>query len=228
MDNQQYLDRFKEYDSALKQAVNYRNDSLTVEALRQEKRRRVHEAQRELKRDLPNPATHSDLARVKANQALQNLAPKTADQVAVTVNEWAKVESMLSNGSSLETLISKADRNRLSAIYDRFPTSATATGLTELEAVKDEIDLRTLNRLAELSDADAVSSVESRNESESRAIWQKAIDETCEGELSLLTRTQLHKIVGPAFEENQGSAMSEATMSRQLKLINLNSFTGGE
>lgn len=227
MENKQYLERFKQYDLAINKAVNYKNDSLTSEALKQQQQAMVSQAKKALRRDLPNPETHAGMAEVQSRKALKQLTPTTTDQIALTKNEWSKVESLLSKGLQLGKVIADADTERLSAIYDQFPTSATATGLTDLDSVTEEINQLALTRLAELGNAQAQQAIEAQGRRQQVSTWHKAIEETCEGELSIQTRGQLHSIIGTQFEDIQTGPAQQASVSRQLKLINLNSYAHG-
>jgi hypothetical protein len=223
-------DAFRKFKAAERAAVEYRNDSLTSEALQQERARRLASARDELRKASPAEAGQDlEEAERKRQQALDALAPTNADSVAVIGNEWAKVEALLDAGRNLAQLIEDASALRIAAILDRMPTRLVITS-EEPDAALAEITDLSMKRLAVLGNPSASAAAELYQSAVFASAWQQVIAQAAEpfSEVSVSALTALynaspddHEVVqaGLAFDAQVQNAIRQVDASRTPLLV---------
>lgn len=91
-------------------------------------------------------------------KAFEKIASQDANSVAVTQNEWAKVNTLLTAGRSLTHIIENADVRRLAAILDHLD-SDLAAHTNDPDGVAAEVSQAVLVRLAPLGQQEVIDAV---------------------------------------------------------------------
>ncbi|MFJ4074784.1 hypothetical protein [Curtobacterium sp. NPDC089991] len=172
-----YADAYVAFRKAEREAVLFDNSDWHRRAVHDERIKRLESARETLEKAMPAPAA-TDISAVqeKAADALRSLRPANADAVAVTSNEWAKVEARLNAGQNLAKLIEAADRETLSAVIDRMPTRLVSTSPEPEDAIA-EIEALAVRRLAELGDETAASAIAAQRTASVASAWGAILEQ---------------------------------------------------
>ena len=182
-------------------------------------------ARAELLATLPDPTPTEDGTDPREAVFGQLLATD-ANTVAVASHEWAKVEKLLAVGRDLGQLIRTADRRRLAAILDQFPTSKVAIDTGDTDAVVAEVQGLAFDRLVQLGDPEAQKAAQQSKVQAHTDAWHRVLREAAEGEVSVVTQSALHRVAPDEFQATVGSPEEE--VETQAKLRNLERFSADQ
>lgn len=153
MTNTNYAETLRKFNADVKSAVSFHNPDFTNSAITRQRIELLQRARTQLASKLP--ATRPANPVEERAEIFDRLRPGTADAVAVTLNEWSKVQRLLESGRNFANLIAQADERRLAAIVDQFPTSEFAD-TPEGDEIVAEVQELAFRRLVELGDLEAV------------------------------------------------------------------------
>lgn len=141
----EFTDTVNRHLSAITAAAEFTDPDLKPEAAQRHRMEGARTARESLREHIVSlPDTGGD----PRDGALDDLAPTTADSVAVLGNERDTVRALLDSGQNLARLIDRATETRAAAIYAHRET--LALGSSDPEAAAEEIAVRVFDRLAEL------------------------------------------------------------------------------
>jgi flagellar motility protein MotE (MotC chaperone) len=182
MTNTNYADTLRKFNADVKNAVSFHNPDFTNSAITRQRIELLQRARTQLAAKLP--ATPPANPVEERAQIFDRLRPGTADAVAVTQNEWSKVQRLLESGRNFANLIAQADERRLAAIVDQFPTSEFAD-TPEGDAIVAEVQELAFRRLVELGDAEAVKVSQTEQVAGREAAWDRVLREASTGDVSI-------------------------------------------
>lgn len=175
-----YADAYTAFRKAEREAVLFDNPDWHRADVHDERLKRLRAARKALRAATPaRTAEGVSPAQGKATEALGNLRPTHADEVALIGNEWAKVEARLNAGYNLAKIIETADRQTLAAIVDRMPTRLIVTSPEPDDAIA-EIEDMAVERLASMGDLTALASFEARSADQIASAWGAILEEVAE------------------------------------------------
>lgn len=214
-----YAEAYSKFQKSIKEAVNFADPNWTNSAITRERIKRVKAARTELLKAVPEATGQPEQA-VEARAAVfAQLRPTDANTVAVTASEWAKVEKLLAAGRDLGQLIRTADRSRLAAILDQFPTSDVAVKTGDPEGVIREVEDLAFDRLVTLGDVQAKGVADASKVANHEGAWHQVIQEAARGNVSVGAQSALHKVAPEEFQATLGHPEEEANVAAKLKSL---------
>jgi hypothetical protein len=223
MTSTNYAELFNKFSNSRKAAVEFHDLNWTNSAITRERIKRLSQARTELLGSLPETRTEIDDS--DRQKVLTTLAPTDAHSVALSNNEWAKVEKLLGAGRNFARIIEHADRGRLAAILDQLPTHLDAQADNDDEqtaAIVAEVQELVFSRLVDVGDQDATNALEAEKVTGRAAAWEQVISEVAKGEVSIEAWSALNRFAPDereAAQESDGYGVEAAGITDKVRSL---------